>query len=200
MREISNQVELLLEQPTINTFYLFSILGDNLTLYYTTYFSDLIVPGLGTFLSANNIADFEPPIMETASNRESYKITFTDPDFNLRATAESEIIGSRVKVYMGLVNTTAGNVGGADTDEPLLNLEDITLGFDGVLDAKEYAIDVLEQSAIFTMECSTPIASLNTTKPYITSRDAVRNLSTGDTSYDQVYEGSATLNLDWGKI
>jgi hypothetical protein len=199
MRKISPNVEFLLSQPVIKSFYLISIVGTNINIKYTTNFYDLDIPGLGLFTSNNSLSKFDPPLIEKATDRETYKFTFTDSNFDLRSTAEENIIGSRASLYMGLINTTENILGGANPEAPLLNLEDITLGFDGVIDGKQYTIDIIEQTAIFTIECSTPMASLEAKLPYITSKDAIQNLDPTDTCYDQIYEGSVAVGLLWGK-
>lgn len=199
MRKISPNVDLLLNQPTVNTFYLFSIKGAGVDVKYTTYFAPLVIAGLGTFSNEHSIVEFKPPLMERASNREAYKMSFADVSFSLRALAETNLLGARAKFYLGLVNTLPYEVGGAAPGEPLLDLADITLGFDGIIDTKEYTVNPFENVNLFSIECSTPMASLGIERPYMTSKEAVRQLNGSDSAYDQVYEGSAGVTLMWGK-
>jgi len=205
MREVSPAVETLLGTQPLNIFHLFRFIFPAGTspaeLRYTTHSQDITIAGLGgTYLTNNSISEFTPPIIERASNREQYVIAFADADFSLRSLAESDIIGSRVTVYFGLINTTQGILGGANPGEPLILEADMTLGFDGLVDSKEYTIDVEESSATFRLECATPMGSLNDVKPYITSKNHVRSLSSSDTSYDDIYDGAVGVDLLWGKI
>jgi hypothetical protein len=200
MRVISENVELILAERLIKTYYLFSFIGSTLDLRYTTHFSDITISGLGTFLANNTIASFEPPMMERATNRESYKLTFVDSDFTLRTVAESNIVGSRVKVYLGFLNPFGTAFGGANPDMPLLNPIDLILAFDGVIDTKQYAINSFEKTAVFSMECTTPMGSFNAVNPYITSKNFIKNIDPTDTSYDQIYDKAVGLELLWGKI
>lgn len=199
MRHISPHIESIFSTNHYQTFYLVTISGNSIDLKYTTYFEDLTVPNLGIFLAQNNLAEFKPPVLENAANREFYKLTFVDADFQLRAVAESNIIGARVRVYMVAINPFSYSVGGADPGQPLLATEDLTLGFEGTLDTKEYAINPMEQIAIFTIECSTPMTSLGLIKSLLTSKDSVSQFDPSDTCYDASYEGSPSTNLLWGK-
>lgn len=200
MRYISNNIRYLLARPKAETFYLFSIIGKGIDLKMTTYFEPVTVAGLGTFSHENSITAFQPPVMETASNREAYKMSFTDTDFQLREIAELNLIGARAKFYMVLVNTSDQTIGGAAPGMPLLNLQDITLGFDGIIDAKDYTINPFENVNLLNIECSTPMASLGITRPYMTSRNALAQIDPLDTAYDGVYKGSEGVNLLWGKM
>ena len=200
MRQVSANVEAMLAMPNVETFYLLSIKGVGLDLKYTSFYRDIDVPGLGTFSHEGSMASFKPPLMERASNREAWKMSFVDSSFELREIAEMNLIGSRAKFYMGLVNVMDVIVGGANPGEPLLDLEDITLGFDGIIDSKDYTINPLENVNALNIECSTPMASLAMSRPYLTSRDAVRNINAADTAYDEVYNGSAGVTLLWGKM
>lgn len=199
MRVVSPHVEYLLSLPDFQTFYLFSIEGNEASYKFTSYFTDLNIPGLGIFLSDHSIISFEPPIMEKATNRDAYKLVFGDPHFAWRSVAESNLLGTVVEMYMGVINTTGANFGNAAPDAPLLALDDLTLGFSGVIDARTYAIDPLEQSAVFTIECASPMASLGIKKPYYTSKEAMKQIDPTDTAYDAVYKGSASIGLLWGK-
>ena len=200
MRTVSPNVALLLGQNSVQTFYLFSIKGVGINLKYTTHFHDVTVTGLGTFKHENSIASFKPPIMERASNREAWKMGLADSNFELREIVELNLIGARAKFYMGLVNTMDYIVGGAEPGQPLLDIDDITLGFDGIIDTKDYTVNPLENVNLLNIECSTPMASLGMTRPYLTSRDALRHINAGDTSFDEVYNGSAGVTILWGKM
>ena len=201
MRQPSPNVELITGALKVDTFYLVSIItpAGISDLLYTTYPRDLTVVGLGTFSANNSISKFDPPVMEKASNREVYKLHFVDSDFSMRSFAESSIIGSRVKVWLGVVNNTGQVIGGAAPDQPLLDLADLLLAFDGVIDNKIYTTSPLEGSNIFTIESTTPMASLKSVSAYMTSKDAVQNLDSTDTAYDFVHKSSSPINLLWGK-
>lgn len=200
MRYISPNIEAVFAADHYQTFYLIAITGNSVDLKYTTYFEDLDVPSIGgTFLAKSNLAEFKPPVLENAANREFYKLTFVDADFQLRAVAESNIIGARVRVYMVATNPFEYPLGNAETGQPLLDEADITLGFEGTLDTKEYAITPMEQIAVFTIECSTPMTSLGLVKSLLTSKDSVQQFDATDTCYDLSYEGSPAVNLLWGK-
>ena len=202
MRTVSPEIQTLLDIQPNSMFHLFLFEGQNISYQFTTHSTDLAVPSLHAdpFLANNSISEFTPPIIERASNREQYTISFVDADFELRAEASSSIVGARVTVYFGLINKSNGILGGANPGEPLLLPEHLTLGFDGLIDSKEYVIDPDEATAIFKIECATPMASLNDVRPYITSKTAVKVLDPADTCYDQIYEGTSGTDLLWGKI
>jgi len=199
MRKTSPQIDLLLSQTVVKPVYIFDIVGSNVNLKYTTNFTDLVVPNLGTYDAACPVAKFDAPVMEKASNRETYKITFVDPSFAMRSLAETALVGARVTVRMLLVNTMGYALGGAEPDAILLNEEDITIGFDGIIDSRTYATNPIESSNTFVIECSTPLAGLSMINSYLTSKSAVQNLDPTDTCYDDVHISSGPLNLLWGK-
>lgn len=199
MRVLSPNVRALMDQPNFLTYYLFQIKSETFNIAFTTYFGDMTIPGLGFFTAEHNITDFKPPIMERASNREAYKMTFAGGGLNLRALGEANLLGARATLYMGLINTLDYPIGGADPGQPLLGLEDIVKGFDGVIDSKDYAVNPFENVNLFNIECSTPMAGLGVKRTYDTSKEYVRQLNGEDTSYDYIYEGSSSVSLLWGK-
>jgi hypothetical protein len=196
MRYISPNVQFLFSQPYVSTYYLIDISGPNFNTKITTHAHDLTINGLGTFSANNQLAGFDPPILENAANREIYTLTFVDPEFLFRGTAELPIIGSRVKLYMGLINTTVNEIGGAQQNQPLLDTADLTLGFDGVIDSREYITDPIEGTNIFKIVCSTPMGKLEEIKSYITSKEFAK---LGDAAYDNVYDKASDVELLWGK-
>ena len=202
MRKVSTAVKALLASANFQTYYLFHIRGKGLPqdIRYTTLGYDIDIPHLGgLFDSSHSILEFQPPRMASASDREAYRITFTDPDFDFRAIAELNLLGARATFYMGAMNTFDYQIGSAQPGQPLIQSEDIIVGFDGVIDSKEYTINPFENINTFAMECSSPMASLGISRPYVTSKQAVQQLDSVDTAYDQVYDGSKGVSLLWGK-
>jgi len=202
MRKVSTAVKALLASANFQTYYLFHIRGKGLPqdIRYTTLGYDIDIPHLGgLFDSSHSILEFQPPRMETASNREAYRITFTDPDFDFREIAELNLLGARATFYMGVINTFNYQIGDAQPTMPLVRPEDLTIGFDGVIDSKEYVTNPFENINTFSMECSSPMASLGISRPYVTSKQAVQQLNSIDSSYDVIYDGSKGISLLWGK-
>lgn len=201
MRILSPNIKTLLERDVNSGFVLVLIKGPNISVQVTTFHSDLSLPWLSaTPFSANhNIADVDPPVISDANNREAFKLSFIDPDFTLRSTFEKGVSGATLEVYMGFVNTTESVLGGADPGHPLLNFQDYHLGFSGIVDASSYGVDPLEGVVVASVECSSPMASLDLKKTYMTSKNAVQQLNPADTCYDQVHLGSKSLSLLWGK-
>lgn len=201
MRVLSPNIKTLLAKDLVSGFVLVKIKGPNFNMQVTTYNSDLLLTWLSpTAFSANhNLIDVDAPIISDATNREAFKMAFTDPNFALRATFEKGISGSLLEVYMGFVNTTTSTLGGALPGMPLMNYEDYHLGFSGVIDASTYGVDPLEGVVIASIECSSPMASLDLKKTYITSKNAVQQINPADTSYNQVHLGSKSLSMLWGK-
>jgi hypothetical protein len=201
MRVLSNNIQTLLSQEVVNGFVLVRIAGPNINLQLTTYPTDLTVSWLsGTPFSANhNLADVDPPVVSNATNREAYKLAFIDADFSLRTTFEKGVAGATLEVYLGFVNTTAATLGGAVPGAPLMNYEDYHLGFSGVIDVSTYGVDPIEGVVVASVECSSPMASLDLKKSYVTSKNAVQQLNPNDTCYDQVHLGSKSLSMLWGK-
>ena len=199
MRKVSPSVDFLLNQAEVKTFFLVRIQNRIIDAKVTNQPFDLNIPAIGNFLSSTPLVEFVTPIIEDATNRESYKLSFTGTAEELSALSEQIEVGTLVTVYMGFYNITDNVVNGVAPGEPLTSLEDLVVAFSGPVDSKEYAADAVEQSRLFTIECSGPMAMLSARKAFITTKNQLQSIDPTDTAFDQVYKDSGSLTLLWGK-
>lgn len=198
MRNFSQSILSLLSSDNISVFYCVHLTLGSTQLYHVNLPYDVTIPGLGTFLADNNLLSIEAPKLSTVVDRETYKITYLDVDFDFKPIFAAGAVGSPVSVYIGFFNTSESTLGGAAPGRPMLQREDIILAYRGIVDTHGYVIDQDEQPTC-GIECSSPMASLDLKKVFNTSRNSMRSIAPSDSSFDQVYEGSAQSNLLWGK-
>ena len=199
MRKVSANIDFLLTQSEVKTFFLVRIQNRSIDIKVTNQPFDLNIPTLGNFSSSMPLVEFVTPIIEDATNRESYKLSFTGPAEELSLLAEQIEVGTVVTVYMGLYNVTENPAGGVGPGEPLTNVDDLVVAFSGPVDSKEYAADAVEMSRILTLECSGPMAMISARKAFITTKNQLQSIDPSDTAFDQVYKDSGSLVLLWGK-
>lgn len=198
MRPYSNNVKLLLNSDNIKLYYLIEIIVGNTILRHTSTGYDITVNG-NIFYKENNLISIDPPQMSFNVDREAYKIQYADPEFSMRSMLEDSVTGANVTVMIGFFNTLDVVLSGVEPGFPLTDLNDILIGYKGVIDSNGYTIDEDNESVSILFECSSPMAALDLSKPYITSQEYVRQLNAVDSAYDQVYVGSKEIELLWGK-
>jgi len=202
MRGISANILTLVNQPEIEYFYCVEIVasgpnGWSWSKRDTSYTSDISINGY-TYLANNGLAAVDPPRQSSVVDRESYKISYLDPEFLFRSIFEAGVIGASVHVFSVFINKTQGILGDANPGNPLVNSEDTITVYKGIVDTHGYTTND-GGDVIVSIEGASPMASLGMTKVMITSPDSVKQRSSGDTSYDKVLTGSRDINLLWGK-
>lgn len=194
MRRVSTAVAQLIEQSNLSYFFTVEIEG---LFYHTTLPQDITVGGK-IFLTENGLVLLDAPLQSTIVDREVYKISYVDPNFDFRALFESGLVGTNVEVKVGFINTTDAILGGVIPGAPLTNSEDFLIVYAGVVDS--HGVTSTEDSAVIAViECSSPMASLGMKRQIFTTKEATSQFSTTDTAYDQIYFGARGINLLWGK-
>lgn len=200
MRVFSDAVTYLIESGNIAVIYLVTIITPFETLRDTTASYDVTFDGQ-LYSAGNGLMIVEGPRQSSAVDRETYKVTYVDPEFNKRDLFEKTLTGSSVETRLVFVNTrdiawgTTPVAPGALLLDPL----DTTIAYKGVADTQGYAVSPEDGTAIAVVECSSPMASLSLVKPFFTSRDAMRQQNPIDTSFDQVSINSIKVTHLWGK-
>lgn len=198
MSTFSANVLQLLAKDSVEGFTLVE-LGFDTPLRHTTAPANIVISTIGTFVADNGLLSVEPPRLSTIVDREAYKITYADPNFVFRPYFEDGVVGKYIRVYVGFYNTLTTTLGGAAPGFPLTDEADLLKAYEGVIDTHGYAITDDEVTVV--IEGSSPMADLDLVKPFITTQNQLKQLGlTDDTSFDQVYTGSAPINLLWGKI
>ena len=199
MRARSENVKTLLQGDETQLCFLVKIVTPNTTLLDTNYTSTITVPGVGAFVPTGGLITVEAPRLSEIVDRESYKISYTDPAFEKIAMFEDVLTGSRVTVYVCFINTTLSILGGAQPGQPLTNLDDMLIAYEGVVDTQGYTAEPAEGKIIAVIECSSPVAALGLSRAFYTSKEGMKQYNAADTSFDQVYAGSAKVAVPWGK-
>lgn len=199
MRAFSSAVTQLLASDNVSVCYLVKLVTPSITIRDTTAGTTIVVPSLGTFNPNNGLLVVEGPRLSSAVDRETYHITYADPEFNKRELFELGLTGSAVSTYVVFFNTSGATLGGAAPGEPLVNAEDIITAYSGIVDSHGYGLNPQEGTIVAAIECSSPMASLGLSRPFYTSKEAMRKLDPDDCSFDFVNVTSSKIAHLWGK-
>lgn len=199
MRARSASLEAILQSDNIQSFFLVKITTPLTTLLDTTYFRPLTVAGVGTFSPYGGLLTVEAPRLSEVVDREVYRLSYADPEFSKIAMLEGVLTGSKVTVYTGFVNTTDTTLSGVEPGQPLLDLQDMLIAYEGVIDTQGYTLDPQEGTVVVVLECASPVAALGLSRAYTTSKEAQKQRNPADTAYDYVYIDAAKMTLKWGK-
>lgn len=194
----SNNIKQVLQNDNMSPFFLVALEFRTGTVYHTNTPMDISVNGLGVFSADNSLLGIDPPRLSAVVDRETYKITYSDNLFIFRSLFESGIIGTPITVYIGFYNTSDATIGTILPSMPFTDISDLIIAYKGFVDTHGHTTDV-DGEVTAVLECSSPMASLDLTKPFYTSRDSMRQLEPTDSSFDDVYTGSKAINLLWGK-
>ena len=158
-------------------------------LLMTDYSHDLVLSD-GVYLASDMLVGVTPPEASSSVDRALYEIILSDA-YNELANQYSEgLIGSKITVRIGFLDPA--------TDQPLT--DEMFILYSGIVQGKDVSFDTeLEGKAITKIIGSNVLAALDATDGFYTSRDTLRNIDPNDTAFDQVYEGSRSLTLLWGK-
>jgi hypothetical protein len=189
MIEFSSTILSIMANPNIETFYLVRIGSDYKT---TTHFDNVTLSNGHTYLSDGRVLNVDDPRLSAIVDREIYKVTLADPDFELSTLAENSLIGSVFEVRIGFVNPATGL--------PVTTVGDTMLAYKGIVESAGYIMETGNRGEV-TLQISgaSPMADLDAVRAFYGSRDFIKGLDPTDTAFDQVYEGSGSVNIKWGK-
>jgi hypothetical protein len=182
----------------------FFLVGIGGTDYSTSLPYSIVMSDGITYNHDNGLVAVEPPRLSTTVDRESYKITFADPQFLMRSYFEAGAVGDSIVVRIGFLNPTTGLMTGSDgvsvaPGMPFRDLRDTIMSYGGVVDNHGYTLDFGEGNVRATIEGSSPMADLDLVKTFQTSKECINQFRSGDTSYDQIYQGAQGIVYKWGK-
>jgi hypothetical protein len=184
----SQNIEIALQQPTIEAFYLVDFAGEKTTNYY----ADITLSNGDIFEANGRLIEIDPPKLSTSVDRELYKISFADPEMDYGNLAEEAIVGRPVVVRLGFVNQTSR--------QPYTDVADTVIVYKGKVDSGSYNINSANiGEAVFSISCASPMADLDLVKTLLTSKDALKDIDPNDNSFSSIYEGSGQIQLKWGK-
>jgi hypothetical protein len=201
MIQFSDNIKSNLEADTIEAFYMIKILNlDNTPLYSTTsFYTDIqLVDNGGTSLAGHlyasdgTLVSVDPPQASTSVDREQYKIAFADPAFSKKANIENNLIGRYIECRIGVVDHLSG--------KPLLNILDTVIAYKGRVESVSMSVKTGGLGErIIQITGSSPMRNLDMKNSVYISRDNMRKNDPSDTSCDQIYDGSSSVTLKWGK-
>ena len=188
MITVSPRLKLILQEPIKEGFYLVKI-GDYTT---TSFYRDLTTSDGVVYLADGRLASVEPPQLSTVVDRALYKVQLVDPGMEFGPMVEANLVGKSMTVRAGFLDMKTG--------QPLLNIEDTILIYGGTVDSAGYTVETGEQGqSILAINGSSPMGDLDSKRVFYTSRDYIRGRNPTDSCFDQVYTGSGSVNLKWGK-
>lgn len=199
MRAYSSAIRQIIDSGSISIFYLVEILGKTFTIRHTNLPYDVSVAAIGDFSSSNTLKGVEAPRQSSVVDREAYKITYSDNSYDMAGVFAAGITGAKVSVYIGFMNTTENTIGAAPPGFPILDKNDMIVGYKGFVDAPSHTVNP-DGEVTAVIECSSPMADLGLVKPFVTSPEQVHRVDPTDTCMDEVFTGSSKVELEWGKI
>jgi hypothetical protein len=154
--------------------------------YFTSHSSDIFWSGQ-TWTSDGGLFEVDAPNFSSIVDREAYRVVITDLSNEFSDEFKKGVVGSPIKVYIGLLNSNG---------IPLTGTGDIVNLYSGYIDTPSIKIDWDTKYA--TLEGTSPLSDLDQVKSILVSKSGMDNFNLGDTSYDQLYDDSE-IRLKWGK-
>jgi hypothetical protein len=216
MRIFSSNINTLIASGNMSVFYMIStyvptanlgalsvansvVEGIYTVIKETTASTDIIMPGLGTFYCDSGVSMVEGPRQSSSVDRETYTLSYIDPEFNKRSLFEIGLTGAKIEVRVGFYNTLDYTLGSTPPGKPFLNSTDTVIAYGGVVDTHGYTIDPEGGNIIVVVECSSPMASLGLVRSFYTSRESMKQINSADTAFDQVSVNQSKTTYLWGK-
>lgn len=205
MRNLSANFSTLLARNDATPFFLIRILKtvttkhDTVVLMETSNAYDINVPGLGNFVATDTIRSIEAPKVSTSVDREPYRVSYNDFTSSKMTLFEDGLSGAKMTAWVGLFNMTNATLGGAAPGEPLVNISDLLIAYEGAIDSQGFTASVKEGSVIAYIEGASPVASLSMVRAYNTSKEFLKRRNSVDVAFDEVHEGSVKISKVWGK-
>jgi hypothetical protein len=171
-------------------FFLLAEIQTNPVLKITSTPFNLTYPtgSLNTYSAINTIVGFGPPRVSSSIDREIYELTFLDHDNFFQSQLREGITGKLLTVYAGFFSSS---------DVPLLESNDVLIAYQGFIDSGKIINDGSSKLGIIT--AASPMAALDSIGGYIVSKDGMDQISSIDTSFDDIYVGGKSVTLKWGK-
>jgi len=185
MRTFSSAVQTVINSDNLRFAFLIK-LEFNTTYYLTSNPYDLSFGG-NTYIANGGLFEFDAPKFSTAVDRESYKVVISEVLDLMKAEFDSNVVGKQIDVKVVLFDAN---------NSPLLSPADVLSVYRGVVDAPSIVNDMEQKLAI--LEGTSPMSDLDRVNPFITSKDGMRQRSSTDTSFSEIFENNE-ISIKWGK-
>lgn len=189
MIQFNATIEALLLAPVVESFYLVKI--D--TYLTTSYYRDLTMDNGVTYPADGRLVSSDPPQLNTIVDREIFKIILADPTYIFGDELDANLIGKNAEVRIGFVNQS--------TKQPYTEIANTLLIYKGMIESSGYSIETTDRGENqLVITCASPLANLDEVRQLNTSKKSLAYINGGDTSFDQVYDGSSAVVLRWGRV
>jgi hypothetical protein len=187
MIELPADINTILNNPTIETFYAVKI-G---SLCTTSYFRDITIDGQN-FLADGRLVGVEPPVITTSVDRQLFRISLVDVGESVEQFISGSWVARDVSVYLIFVDQL--------TKQPQLGPTQVFKAYSGIVNSNSLSFDTqIRGNRIYVVSCSNPMIDLEAIRAVYLSQDYIDKNHPGDTSYEQIYEGAGLINLKWGR-
>lgn len=187
MKTLATSVTDALASDQLSFFALISIGFRSGTVYLTDFSRDLPYGG-NTFTSDGGLSEYEPPNLSPTVDREAYKLSMIDHANELQAEFRLGAIGVPVSILLGFLDPS-GN--------PILTTDEVLPAYTGKIAGVSIDNDFESKRAV--IELSSPMGNLDQTNTFYTTKAGMNQVNTSDTSFNQLFKGSADIKLKWGK-
>jgi len=190
----SPRVRQLIADGRARAFFCLHLLNADLSVYRasTTHYNTVKLGNDITYAADDFIVSVDPPKISSNVDREQYRVTLADPEFQGAADAENGLVGKRMEVRLCFLDP--------DTNLPLTDIEDTFIVYKGRVDGMTSNVSTEEVGeSLFDMTGASPMVSLDMSKGTYLSRDVMRARDPEDSSCDKIYNGSGALVLKWGR-
>jgi len=196
MRAFDQNVFNILESGNVSIFYLVSFIFSDYTLRLTSLPYSVTFDG-EVFSDEYGIVLIAPPKLSKTLDRQSYKITLSDFEFGLANRLLVENVGVQATVKIGFINTADAPIYNYEPGSPILSPLMIYTVYKGILDDAGYSSS--KDGVRLELTCAAPLANFEMVKVTHATKESIKNLSPGDTCFDQIHLGSKSFDLVWGK-
>lgn len=186
MRQFSTAVQTVLDSDLIEYAFLIK-LEFTQTYYLTSNSYDVVYEG-NTYLANTGLYEFDSPKFSTVIDRESYKVVISELLDEMLPEFRANVVGKPIEVLV-VFRDANGDL--------LLSAGEAIHAYKGTVDKPSISNDFDEKLAI--LEGTSPMSDLDLVRPFIASKNGMDQISTTDTSFDDIFDGNE-ITLKWGKI
>lgn len=189
MRSISVAALAALNLPSPKFFLLAKLITSSGDFYFSGLPYTVSFNGQ-TYVGSSSVISFGPPRISTTVDREIYELVVSDTSDTIQSLARTGAAGADLYVYAGLFDSD---------NKPLLSVDDVMIAYSGVIDNIVIVNDY--ESKLAKLQAASPMANLDGTGGFMASKNGMKQLAPGvtDTSFDELYTGSKSVTLRWGK-
>ena len=188
MKRLSEFVRTQMMDDYFSTFVLFEIGPSSSGEYLRgTSLNDDYTFGGNVFNKCLPLRSIDAPRISETVDKENFKISIADPDFAYRVAFEDGLYKAKLSVWVGFVG-----------DNGEMPEEGISLIYRGAIGSYSYSI-TQDNEVLCILEGESPMGSMQLSRSIITSKEYLRQVAPNDSSFDQIYVGSKSTTLKWGK-